>query len=191
MVWHSNDCGELTLGSKQELDQFLSSVERRAFRMAEIATGNSDDALDILQDAMYKLVQKYASRDPNEWGPLFQTILQSRINDWHRRNKVRNRFRVWLGRKDEEAAVDPIQELARPEQSSSEQHLQMERNVDKLIAAIRKLSSRQQQVFMLRVWEGLDVAQTAKIMKCSQGSVKTHYSRAIHGIRSELDENWQ
>ena len=159
--------------------------------MAEIATGNKEDALDILQDAMYKLVQKYASRDPKEWGPLFQTILQSRINDWHRRSKVRNRFRVWLGRKDDDAIEDPIQTAPDQRQATQEQQLDTERNVERLIDGIRKLSARQQQAFMLRVWEGLDVADTAKIMKCSQGSVKTHYSRAVHSLREELGDDWQ
>ena len=159
--------------------------------MAEIATGNPDDALDILQDAMYKLVQKYASRDPEEWGPLFQTILQSRINDWHRHNTVRNRFRVWLGfgrTSTADEAEDPVQTAPDREQPAPEQRLQNERDVDKLLKAIGRLPVRQQQVFMLRIWEGLDVAAAAKVMNCSEGSVKTHYSRAIHKLQDELGE---
>ena len=89
----------------------MAEVERRAFRMAEMATGNADDALDILQDAMYKLAQKYSRRDPSEWGPLFHTILQSRIKDYYRRNSLHNRFRVWLGGK-EDMEADPVQALA-------------------------------------------------------------------------------
>ena len=155
--------------------------------MAEMATGNPDDALDILQDAMYKLVQKYERRNPGEWGPLFQTILQSRIKDYYRRNTVHNRFRVWFGKKDEED-VDPVQMLADEEGRLPEDGLDFDRGMDQLDQAVRQLPLRQQQAFMLRALEGMDVAQTARVMKCSQGSVKTHYSRAVHTLREKLDE---
>ena len=165
-------------------------MEKRAFRIAEIATSNREDALDILQDAMYKLVQKYAARDPQEWGPLFQTILQSKINDWYRRNAVRNRFRVWFNFAGEDESADPIQSLEDERAVNPERQTQSDRGIEELENAIRKLSLRQQQAFILRMWEGMDVAQTAGIMKCSQGSVKTHYSRAIHSLREQLGEHW-
>ncbi len=165
-------------------------MEKRAFRIAEIATSNREDALDILQDAMYKLVQKYAERNPEEWGPLFQTILQSKINDWYRRNKVRNRFRVWFNFATDEEPADMIQSLEDEKGLTPERQTQSDKSIDELEAALRKLSLRQQQVFILRVWEGMDIAQTAKIMKCSQGSVKTHYSRATHSLREQLGEHW-
>ena len=165
-------------------------MERRAFRIAEIATGNREDALDILQDAMYKLVQKYAARDPQEWGPLFQTILQSKINDWYRRNAVRNRFRVWFKFGDEEGEADPVQGLEDVNARRPEEKIHAEKGIDELEAALKKLPKRQFQAFVLRMWEGLDVAQTARAMKCSEGSVKTHYSRAIHALRDELGEHW-
>ncbi len=79
------------------MNRFLSGVERRAFRMAEIATGNRDDALDIVQDAMLSLVKSYGHKTPDDWGPLFQRILQSRIRDWYRRSRVRNSLLDWLG----------------------------------------------------------------------------------------------
>ncbi len=165
-------------------------MEKRAFRIAEIATGNREDALDILQDAMYKLVQKYATRDPGEWGPLFQTILKSKINDWYRRNAVRDRFRVWFrfARDGEEA--DPIQGLEDEAAVTPERQVQSDRSIEELERAIRKLSHRQQQAFILRIWEGMNVAQTANIMKCSEGSVKTHYSRAVHSLREQLGGHW-
>ena len=80
-----------------ELEFFFADVEKCAFRIAEVSTGNRDDALGILQDAMCKLVDKYAARNPEEWGPLFHTILHRMIVDWYRRNAVREKFRGWFG----------------------------------------------------------------------------------------------
>lgn len=157
--------------------------------MAEIATGNAEDALDILQDAMFKLVEKYANRDPVEWGPLFQTILQSRIMDHHRRNSVRNRYRVWFGHKDDEADdYDPLQSMEDKYGSRPDEEFDRRVSMELLDEAIRQLPARQQQAFMLRGLEGLDVADTAKVMKCSQGSVKTHYFRALAVLREKLKE---
>lgn len=173
----------------RELDAFLASVEKRAFRMAEIATGNKDDALDILQDAMFKLAEKYHDRDAEEWGPLFTTILQSCIRDWYRRNKVRNKFRSWFSSKDEEQD-DPIQQAQDESARTPEQLLQSDRRVDELGLAIHALPLRQQQAFLLRTWEGYSVEETAIAMKCSTGSVKTHYSRAVHALRDKLEEHW-
>ena len=156
--------------------------------MAQIATSNSEDALDILQDAMYKLVQKYADKDPTEWGPLFQTILQSRIKDYYRRNAIRNKFRVWFGKPDDEDDNDPIQSAEDVFGSRPDDEIDRARSMDKLDEAIRELPARQQQAFMMRALEGLNVAQTAEVMKCSEGSVKTHYFRALSVLREKLDE---
>ena len=153
-----------------------------------MATGNTDDALDILQDTMMKLVQKYAERPPGEWGPLFHTILQSRIRDYYRKNRVRNRFRVWFGRGDEEDPADPIQSLEDPSGLGPDRELDSARGMERLAGAVRELPPRQQQAFMLRALEGLDVADTARAMRCSEGSVKTHYSRAIHVLREKLSD---
>ncbi len=157
--------------------------------MAQIATGNKDDALDILQDAMFKLVEKYADRDTKDWGPLFTTILQSRIKDWYRRNQVRNRFRSWFSSKDEEYEA-PIQQAEDESARTPEQLLQADRRIDELDEALHDLPLRQQQAFLLRTWEGYSVEETATAMKCSAGSVKTHYSRAVHNLRDKLDEHW-
>lgn len=177
-----------TLARNHELDRFLAEVERRAFRMAEIATGNREDALDILQDAMCKLVEKYADRDASEWGALFHTILQSRIHDWYRRNTIRNYFRTWLSANDDNE--DPVQTAIDEKARTPEQLLQSNRRLDVLEQAIRELPFRQQQAFMLRIIEALDVKQTATIMKCSEGSVKTHYSRAVYTLRDKLGDHW-
>lgn len=170
------------------LDRFLAGVERRAFRMARLATGNTEDALEIVQESMYKLVEKYGSRPGSEWGPLFQRILQSRITDWHRRSRFRDRFRNWLAGADDNS--DPIQELADEKDGNPELLLQSQRRIDKLEELIHALPIRQQQAFLLRTMEGLDVRETARAMGCSEGSVKTHYSRAVHILREKLGEHW-
>jgi len=175
------------------LDRFLAGVERRAFRMAELATGNREDALDLVQDAMLGLVKSYADRDEQDWAPLFHRILQSRINDWYRRSKVRNRFRVWLGfgsASGDEPAVDPIQTVVDHRQPDTLSLLQQADAIGQLQSALQALPLRQQQAFLLRCWEGLDVAGTAFAMGCSEGSVKTHYSRAVHKLREVLGEHW-
>jgi RNA polymerase sigma-70 factor (ECF subfamily) len=156
--------------------------------MAEIATGNSDDALDILQDAMYKLVQKYAGRPAGEWAPLFQTILQSRIMDYHRRNTVRNKYLAWFSSNGEDNEYDPIQAAEDLNTRGPEDVLDQDASMEVLDEAIRQLPARQQQAFMLRALEGLDVAQTARMMKCSEGSVKTHYFRALSTLREKLSD---
>lgn len=171
------------------LDRFLAGVERRAFVTARIATGNADDAHDIVQDAMLTLVRSYANRGEQEWGPLFHTILQSRITDWHRRSKVRNRLRVWFGKRDEDDEDDPLQNIADGRSPDPPAQLKDKQAMTALETAIHALPARQQQAFLLRVWEGLDVAQTARAMKCSEGSVKTHYSRAVHALREQLEDH--
>jgi len=184
-----SDTGRKALDKNHALERFLSSVEKRALRIAQIATSNSDDAFDIVQDAMFKLVEKYAGKNENEWPPLFHRILQSRIRDWYRRNTVRNRFRSWLS-SDPEVEEDPFQSVADEAGRSPEIELQNSRSIDALEQALQSLPLRQQQAFMLRAWEGFDVKETAKAMACAEGSVKTHYSRAIHSLRATLGEPW-
>jgi len=182
-------------GQQQEtgddLDRFLAAHERRAYRMAVLATGNHEDALDVVQDAMIKLVQRYARRNASEWPALFTRILQNRLADHYRRNAVRRKWRQWLGRVDEDdPAEDPLQQQVQPGTHQPDEQLSQQRAMQTLDAALKKLPLRQQQVFLLRQWEGLDVAQTAQAMGVSEGSVKTHYSRAVHTLRSQLEDHW-
>ena len=170
------------------LNHFLARVERRAFRMAQIATGNTDDALDIVQDSMMTLVRKYSAKSEMEWGALFHTILQSRIRDWYRRSSVRNRLRSWLVQ-DENDDADPLDEIPDQHTKNPEQRLHLDVAADALNTALHALPLRQQQVFLLRNWEGLDVAQTAQAMGCTEGTVKTHYSRAVHSLRATLEDH--
>jgi RNA polymerase sigma-70 factor (ECF subfamily) len=171
------------------IERFLASVERRAYRMAEIATGNRDEALDIVQDAMLALVRRYGERPAAEWGPLFQRILQSRISDWRRRRTVRRRVLVWLGRgeAEEDERGDPLEALPDPAGRGPDRELERERLGERLEAVLRRLPPRQQQAFLLRAWEGLDTAAAAAAMGCSEGSVKTHYSRAVATLRGHLE----
>lgn len=179
----------LILKSSVVLDNFLQGVQSRAFRIAQISTGNPQDALDLVQDAMFKLVEKYADREGQEWTSLFYRILHNRINDWHRRNGVRNRYRSWLSNAKEESE-DPIQTAPDLHGRSPDTESQTSESMDKLQIALEELPARQQQAFLLRAWEGLDVRQTATAMSCAEGSVKTHYSRAIHSLRVKLGEHW-
>lgn len=175
------------------MDRFLAGVERRALRMAELAVGNRDDALDLVQEAMLGLVSKYSHKSENEWGALFYRILQSRIRDWYRRSKVRYRIFGWLGQRhdpDEDVKTDPIQEAADPAAPDPSRMLRNERAMEQLDQALKSLPLRQQQAFLLRSWEGLDVSETACAMGCSKGSVKTHYSRAVHKLREQLEGHW-
>jgi RNA polymerase sigma-70 factor, ECF subfamily len=172
------------------LETFLASVERKAFRIAQIALRHEADALDVVQDAMLQLSARYASRPPEEWKPLFYRILENRIRDVQRRRNVRNRVLAlvpWRGADDEDEAVEPIAQAVDSGPSPGSQ-LESERMLIALERALTALPPRQRQAFLLRNFEGLDVAQTAVTMKCSQGSVKTHYFRALQALRSKLEE---
>jgi RNA polymerase sigma-70 factor (ECF subfamily) len=183
--------GDAALESNRLLNDFLAGIEKRALRMATISTGNRDEALDIVQDAMMKLATRYGNRDPAQWPPLFYRILQNGITDWHRGSGWQKRWQQWFGHAGNDDATENVIDTL-PDQHSPrpDRQLQEKQAIDKLDAALQQLPLRQQQAFMLRLWEGLDVAATAAAMGCSQGSVKTHYSRAIHTLRDKLEGNW-
>jgi RNA polymerase sigma-70 factor (ECF subfamily) len=184
--------GAKTLERERQLNQFLAEVERRALRIAEIAVRDRDEALDLVQEAMIKLARNYADRPGEEWTPLFYRILQNGVRDWHRRQKVRNRVMVWFGRgKKDEDEYDIVANTPDPAGRAPEDLLQTREAMQRLEASIHELPDRQREAFMLRTFEGLDVAGTAVAMGCSQGSVKTHYSRAVHALRDKLGEHWQ
>jgi RNA polymerase sigma-70 factor (ECF subfamily) len=188
-------CGRAALDNSVALDQFLASVERRAYRMAMVATSSHEDALDIVQDAMLRLARRYADRDAEQWGPLFHRITQSVIRDWYRRTAVRNRFRSFLGQggQGQEAMPeeDPIEARVASAEPEPGVQLQQEQAIRQLDAALHGLPLRQQQAFMLRQWEGLSVRDTAQAMGCGEGSVKTHFSRALNALREQLQDYWQ
>jgi len=189
--WVSEEStGTRALHKEEQLNRFLAEVERRALRIAEIGVRNRDEALDLVQDAMIKLVRNYSERNSDEWTPLFYRILQNGVRDWHRRQAVRNRVMVWFGRgKRDEEDYDLIATAPDPIGRSPDEELQNSEAMDSLESAVRELPRRQREAFMLRTFEGLDVAGTAVAMGCSEGSVKTHYSRAIHSLRDTLREH--
>lgn len=173
------------------LENFLRDVERRAFRTAEIATGNVDEALDIVQDAMLALTQRYRDKRADEWGPLFQCILHSRINDWHRRSRVRHRLFGWMpARRDADDEEDPLAAVVDAAALDPLVKLGQGIAARALVEHLKALPLRQQQAFLLRVWEGFDTRQTAAAMQCSEGSVKTHFSRAVAALRKQLEAHW-
>lgn len=167
------------------LDAFLASVERRGFRMAELALGHREDALDAVQDAMIKLVG-YRDRPPAEWTPLFWAILRRQVTDRHRRNGVRRKVMAVLGR-DEESREDPLEMLPDPNEDPARRHADGAAWAA-LGKAVRRLPRRQREAYLLRELQGLDVAETAAAMGCSEGSVKTHLSRAMSALRMHLEE---
>lgn len=172
------------------LNAFLAGVEHRALRMAEFATRDRDEAMDIVQDAMIRLCDKYARRPSGEWAPLFFRILERRILDWHRRQSVRRRlFGGFRREADEERGEDPAADSrAVRYEASAEETVMADDALERLGGVLEDLPLRQQQVFLLRVWQGLDVRDTARAMGCSEGSVKTHLSRATARLKEVLGE---
>jgi RNA polymerase sigma-70 factor (ECF subfamily) len=181
-----------TQDGARALEAFLAGVERKAFRIAQIALRHEADALDVVQDAMLQLAHRYADKPHAEWRPLFYRILENRIRDVQRRRMVRNRVMAWMPWRadDEEEQTDLIEQAADlgpqpPAQLESQEIMQA------LERALADLPARQRQAFLLRNFEGLDVAETAAAMQCSEGSVKTHYFRALQALRVSLGEFWK
>ena len=174
------------------LNDFLASVELKAFRIAVIALRHEDDALDAVQDAMLQLARAYAARPAAEWKPLFYRILENRIRDAQRRRMTRNKVIAWLpfrrGNDEDDELPDPIERAASPDLPPVRQ-LELDEAMRALEGALQNLPRRQQQAFMLRNLEGMDVAQTAAAMGCSEGSVKTHYFRALTTLREKLGDD--
>ena len=175
--------------ASRALNQFLAGVELKAFKIAQAALRHEDDALDAVQDAMLQLARAYSEKPAEEWKPLFYRILENRIRDMQRRRTVRGRVIAWLPfRADEdEDELDPIA-LAPSNDPSPVKKLELNEAMEALEKALADLPRRQQQVFLLRTLEGLDVAETAVAMGCSEGSVKTHYFRALQALRGQLGD---
>lgn len=175
------------------IEDFLVHIEKRAFVMARVATGDKEEALDIVQDAMIKLVSSYSNKASNDWPPLFHRIMQNKINDWYRKQKVRNTWRRWLGNdsSDEGEFRDSLflENKSNDQDRLPEQELNSMEFSESLEKALTILPMRQKQAFMLRAWEEMSTKETSKIMSCSEGSVKTHYSRALASLRNNLKQD--
>jgi len=184
---------DAALASRSELSEFLEDVERRAYKQALFALRNAENALDIVQDSMLKLAEKYAAKPAAELPMLFQRILQNTIRDFYRRQRVRS---LWVtlfsalspGRDDQER--DLLETLESEDSSKIDagpaENLEQAQVLDLIEKELQRLPPRQRQAFLLRYWEELDVAETAAIMGCSEGSVKTHCSRATHALAESL-----
>jgi RNA polymerase sigma-70 factor (ECF subfamily) len=182
------------LATFKEISAFLAEVERRAFKQAMFALRDEHSALDIVQDAMLKLTEKYSDKPVAELPMLFQRILQNTIHDHFRRQKVRTTWTTVLsalGRGEEkDDEFDPLETLRAKSDSNAnadpaEQFEQAE-IMATIEQALARLPARQREAFLLRYWEEFDVAETAVAMGCSEGSVKTHCSRAVHALAAVL-----
>jgi RNA polymerase sigma-70 factor (ECF subfamily) len=173
---------------RTRLDRFLKGVERRAYRMAMLATQDQQDALELVQEAMLGFVRSYAEKPEADWLPLFWRVLDSRVQDHHRRQNVRRRWRVFFFSRDEEAEEqDPIESAPDELGLGPLERLVADQSAQAIQDSLCALPDRQRQAFLLRIIEGLDVAQTATAMGCSEGSVKTHLFRAMDALRRRLE----
>ena len=172
------------------LEAFLTQISARAFRFAELGLRHREDALDAVQDAMIRMVG-YRERPSEEWTPLFWSILRSRIVDLQRRSLFRMRWLLPSSTKapgaDSDEAIDWLDNAAddAPDPATTHDHQEAYRT---LASALRTLPARQCEAFTLRVLEDCDVATTARIMGCSEGSVKTHLSRARDALQKQLED---
>lgn len=189
-----NTSASYRMASDKELSDFLQSVERRAFKQAAFAVRRDEAAFDIVQDAMIKLAEKYGDKPAAELPMLFQRILQNTIHDFFRREKVRNTwvtlFSGLRGNGDDSDQYDVLETFEAEEGSvaaeSSEDKVSRDQVLNAIDAEVQKLPGRQREAFLLRYWQDMDVAETAAIMGCSEGSVKTHCSRATHTLAHAL-----
>ena len=183
------------LATQKELSDFLAEVERRAYKQALFGVRDDHAALDIVQDAMLKLAEKYGERPAAELPLLFQRILQNVIRDFYRRQKVRTLWTMPVSAlfgSDSDDDHDPLDALevatTSPSMEPPAEQLARAQVLAMIEKALEKLPLRQRQAFLLRYWEEMDVAEAAQIMGCSEGSVKTHCSRATHALAAILEK---
>ena len=169
---------------RRDLDRFFEANEQKAYLMAVTLIHNHDDALELVQDSMLKLVQKYRHRDSSEWAPLFFRILQNSVTDWFRKQKFRQLLQglsPWQSGSTEQATV-----------ASAEQQVLLDAELQRVLEALRELPLRQQQTFLMRAWQEFSTRETAYALSISENSVKTHYARATSRLRERLgDDNEQ
>jgi len=173
--------------ARKSIDAFLAGVEQRLYRTAMLTTKKSADALDIVQESMLQLVQYYRDRDESEWPLLLQRILHNKMMDWHRAQAKQRRW-FWQAPREEDDDESDILNVVDERAENPAELIARSQDVNKVVVALEQLPLRQRQAFLLRAWEGFDVTATAEAMECSEGSVKTHYFRAIQRLREVLQE---
>lgn len=181
------------MASDKELSDFLKSVEKRAFKRTVYAVRDDEAALDIVQDSMIRLAERYAQRPPAEWPLLFQRIVTNATLDWFRRQKVRRAVLLNFSdfaRDDDSGEFDLLGALNAVEGAlgaeSAADSVARDEILRRIEGQIMELPTRQREAFLLRYWEEFDVAETAEVMGCSEGSVKTHCSRAVQALAKAL-----
>lgn len=180
---------------RHDLGAFLATVEQRAFRIVRSVVWDDHAALDVVQDAMMRLAEKYAQRPAAEWPALFFTILANRTRDVRRWRQLRSRVERLSSRlqgRDTDSEEDPMHGFGDP--SPGADPMRSASNTETAAAierAVAVLPARQREAFLLREWQGLDVRQTAELMGCSEGSVKQHHFRALRALRANLQEVWE
>ena len=185
--------GVSKLASRNELSEFLAAVERRAYKQALFAVRDEHVALDIVQDAMLKLAEKYGDKPVSELPMLFQRILQNTIRDFYRRQKVRSMWTTLMSSlipQHDDSDYDPLDSLQDDDNKSQSAAAGCLAGAVATAGnhrtSLTKLPARQREAFLLRYWEDMDTAETAAAMGCSEGSVKTHCSRATHTLAAAL-----
>lgn len=168
----------------RSMDRFLREIEARAYRVAMLGLKDRDDALDAVQDAMLRFVHRYGRRPNDEWLPLFYRILQNRVRDLQRRRRFRATVLGFFARTND--GHEPLDDAPAPVHTDPLEQTSATSAMAALEDALASLPARQREAFVLRCLEGLDVAATAAAMRCTEGSVKTHYSRAVHRLRALL-----
>lgn len=181
------------MATDKELTDFLKSVEKRAFKRTAYAVRDDDGALDIVQDSMIRLAEKYGDRPAAELPLVFQRILSNATMDYFRRQKVRRAVMTNMSDFDgggEDGDFNLLEMLETMEGSLGAESAADTVGREQILLLIEHevglLPGRQREAFLLRYWEELDVAETASVMGCSQGSVKTHCSRAVHALAKSL-----
>ncbi len=181
------------MATEQELSDFLLSVEKRAFKRSVFHVRNPDSALDIVQDSMMKLAEHYSDKPASELPMLFQRILSNCTLDWFRRQKTQKAYFSNFGDfqgSDEDDNFDVLEALESQNTNvgteSAETTVSRQQIFTEIEKEIQSLPARQREAFLMRYWEELDVAETAAAMGCTEGSVKTHCSRAIAKLSTTL-----
>lgn len=177
---HNKNCGAEAHELNQQLDDFLREHQKQAFAIALVSVKQEADALDVIQEAMFSFIKYYKNKPTSDWRPLFYRVLQNKINDHHRKSKGWLRY-FFDGEDHSEPATDEYDHSTSPTAA-----FEINSQGNEVIEIIKQLPAKQQQVLMYRIWQEMTVAETAKVMKISGGSVKTHLHRATQKIRQTI-----